>query len=237
MGGHPGGRADLGHLARFEDDKAIGEDDGVDRVVGDEQAGAVEGGEVAAQLGPHLDPGAGVQRGERLVEQQQPWAGGQRPRQGHPLRLPTRQRSRLGASVLAQAEALEPAVRLGPSRILRSSPRPQTEGDVVERGQAREQEVVLEDDADRSLRRGYEDIGVRVVQDDPVERDVARVEGLQPGDAPQGCGLASTIGPEQRDHLAVVDSQLGVEVELAQADLDVGVQHLGSGRQPAVAER
>ena len=50
-----------------------------------------------AELPPDLQLGPGVKGGQRLVEQEQPGVGGQRPGERHPLRLPAAERSRFGA--------------------------------------------------------------------------------------------------------------------------------------------
>ena len=55
--------------------------------MGDQHDRPGEVGEVRAQEGAHVDPGAGVERGHRLVEQQHLGLGGERPGQRHPLRL------------------------------------------------------------------------------------------------------------------------------------------------------
>ena len=227
----------MGHSAGFDDDEAVGEDDRVDRIVGDEQPGAGEGGEVAAQLGPHLHSGTGIQSSERLVEQQQPRSGGERAGQSDPLRLPARQGARLGAGVFAQSETIEPAASLGPGLGLGVTTGPQAEGDVVQGGQTRKEEVVLEHHTDGAFGRGDEHVGAGVVEDSPIQHDASGVDRMKACDGAQRSGLAGTVRAQQRDHLAVVDRELEFEVELPEADLDVGAQHSGSGREPAVAER
>ena len=107
-GGDLGERAGLHDPAGFEDHHPVGEGVGVDGVVGDEEADAVERGEVAAQVAAHVAAGAGVEGGQRLVEQQQPRLGGQRPGQRDPLRLPARQGSGSVAGVVGEPDALEP---------------------------------------------------------------------------------------------------------------------------------
>ena len=80
----------------------------VQRVVGDQDGGAVEVGQVAAQLGADLQPGVGVERGQRLVQQQQARVDGQGAGQGDPLGLAAGQLPGLGGGVLGQADALQP---------------------------------------------------------------------------------------------------------------------------------
>ena len=107
-GGDVGERAGLDDAARFEDDDAVGEGVGVDGVVGDEEADAVERGEVAAQVAADVAAGAGVEGGERLVEQQQAGLGGQGAGQGDALGLAAGQGAGPVAGVVGEPDALEP---------------------------------------------------------------------------------------------------------------------------------
>jgi hypothetical protein len=45
------------------------------------------------------------------------------------------------------------------------------------------------------------------VDPNAVEVDLARVWVDEPTDGPQGRGLSGAVGPEERDHLALVDVQ------------------------------
>ena len=71
----------------LEDDDAVGEGVGVDRIVGDEEADPVEGGEVAAQVAANVAASTGIEGGEGLIEQEQAWLGRQGAGQGDALRL------------------------------------------------------------------------------------------------------------------------------------------------------
>ncbi len=95
-------------LPCFEDDDAVGEGVGVDGVVGDEEADAVERGEVAAQVAADVAAGAGVEGGERFVEQQQAGLGGQGPGQGDALGLAAGQGAGPVVGVVGEPDALEP---------------------------------------------------------------------------------------------------------------------------------
>jgi len=64
--------------AVLDDDKPIGHDHRLERVVGDEQRRAGEGSEVPPEFGAYLQLGPRIERGERFVEQQQPRVGSQR---------------------------------------------------------------------------------------------------------------------------------------------------------------
>ena len=127
----------------LDDDQAVGEHHRVERVVRDEQGAAVEVDEVAAQVGADLHPGAGVERGQGLVEQQQPRSGRQGTRERHPLSLPTRECSRLHPGQVRQAHPVEPDARLGTRLSARGAGGPQAERDVLQGRQEREEQVVL----------------------------------------------------------------------------------------------
>jgi hypothetical protein len=66
----------------------------------------------------------------------------------------------------------------------------------------REQQEVLEHHADVArVGRQPRDVA-------SADQDVAGIGRLEPGDHPQQRGLARTAGPEQREELVLVDSQL-----------------------------
>ena len=92
MSGDLGNRSDLDDLAGVEDRYSIGERVGVDGIVGDQQPHPVERLEMSSQVVANTDSGSGIQRRERLVEEQHLWVGRQCSRQCDPLRLTTRQR-------------------------------------------------------------------------------------------------------------------------------------------------
>ena len=144
-----------------------------------------------AQLEPqrHRDPD--VEGGQRLVEQQQPGLGGQRPGDRDPLRL-------------AAGQLRGPAVGRGrstPSRASQSRGRPlgvpaggsaaaRAERDVVQRAQVREQQVAP---GRPSRRRGAgprRPARRRAVPGLAVADDPALVERHEPGERPQQRGLA-----------------------------------------------
>ena len=96
-----------------EHDDAVREDDRLVDVVRDEQhRRLVHGAEVPDQL-THLDAGQRVERGERLVEQEQLWLSHQGPGERDPLRLPARERRRPCLLPLAQPDLVERGTRRG----------------------------------------------------------------------------------------------------------------------------
>ena len=136
---------------------------------------------------------------------------GQRPGQRDPLRLPAGQlpglalrRASASPTRSSQSRGLRPRAR-------RSSPAAaRAERDVVQRGQVREQQVVLEHHADRPVARAATNdravAGRRAVS--PVEARRGRaVSGMQPGQRAQRGGLAGAVRAEQRHHLARRDAQ------------------------------
>ena len=87
-GGAPGDlgrRALLHHAPVLEHEQPVGQHERLEGVVGDEQARPGEVGEVALELGLHVEAGAGVEGRERLVEQQQRRVAGERPGERDPL--------------------------------------------------------------------------------------------------------------------------------------------------------
>ena len=108
---------------RFEDDDAVGEGVGVDGVVGDEEADAVERGEVAAQVAADVAAGAGVEGGERFVEEQQAGLGGQGAGEGDALGLPAGQGAGPVAGVVGEPDALEPVAGSWLGRPVLATPR------------------------------------------------------------------------------------------------------------------
>ena len=177
----------------------LGQGDGLHRVVGHQEADAVVAVELAAQLPAGLEAGAGVEGGQGLVEQQQPGLGGQRPGQGDPLGLAAGQLLRLaGPRSSPRPTRSSHSAGPGPGLGLRHAPAAQPEGDVLEGGEVREEEVVLEHDAHRPGLGRDVLAGGRVVEDPPVEHHPALVGRQQPGQDPQQRGLAGAVGPEQR---------------------------------------
>ncbi len=218
--------AGLGDMPPLDDDEAVGEDERVHRVVRDEESGALKRGEVAAELGTDLDAGAGVEGGEGLVEEQQSGVRGERTGEGDTLGLAAGEGAGLGVGLLGEGEPLEPFTcpAAGAGLVLASGAEP--EGDVVERAEPGEEQVVLEHDADGAFGGGDEHVGGGVVEHGAVELDAAVVERLEAGDDAQRGGLAGAVGPEQRDDLAVADVEVDVEPEVAELDLDGRVEHV-----------
>ena len=217
----------------FEDDDAVGEGVGVDGVVGDEEADAVEGGEVAAQVAADVAAGAGVEGGERFVEQQQAGFGGQGAGQGDALGLAAGEGAGPVVGVVGEPDPCEPGGGAGSGVRFGDAAGAEAEGDVLEGGEVGEQEVVLEDDGDGSAFGADEGVGGGVVEWFAVELDAAAVDRQQSGEAAEQGALAGTVGSEHGDGLAALGGEVDVETERAEGADDPGVEgHAVGGRPP-----
>ncbi len=186
--------------------------------MGDQHGDRLELGQVAAEPGADLQAGTGVQGRQRFVQEQQPGAGGQGAGEGHALGLAAGQASRFGARVGRQAHPLQPRRRVGAGLRLADALAAGAEGDVVQGGQVGEEEVVLEDDADRPGLRG------RVGQGSAVQVEVTVGEGGETGEGAQGGGLAGAVGAQQGEDVSGGGSQGHVQAEGASVDHEVGVE-------------
>jgi hypothetical protein len=200
------GRADLFEAAAVEDRHPVGEFERLLLVVGDEQGGVaravVDFAQPAAQVAAHL----GVERAERLVEQQHPGLDGESAGQRHPLALAAR---KLGGAALTEAAELhkveqvpDTAVDLARLRPLAARPHPQPVGDVVGHGHVAEQGVVLEHEADATAAHRNAR-GVLV-----AEQDAAGARRLQAGDQAQKGRLARAGRTQQRHQLAGMNREI-----------------------------
>lgn len=153
MAGDVGRGALLNDPAVLHDDQPVGQHHGVQRVVRDQDGDGLELGEMPTELGADLQTGAGVQRCKWLVQEQQAGAGGQGTGQGDTLGLAAGQLARLGAAVVREPQAVEPLGGLCAGLRLGGAVTAWSEGHVVQGRQVGEEQVVLEDDADRACLR------------------------------------------------------------------------------------
>ena len=156
----------------------------------------VEAIEVLPQLGPHLHRGAGVQGGERLVEQQQLGAGGESADQRDPLGLPAGQRPGPARRLGGQPDRLQPARGLRPGDAAGPSPRARRPNATFSSArQVVEQQVVLEDHADRAFaRRAGTASAVRPRRRRPGG-SARRSSGSSPASARSAVVLPAPLGP------------------------------------------
>ncbi len=154
----------------------------------------------------------GVQRAERLVEQQHGRVEHQRPGQGHPLLLPAGQLAGPALGERAEMDQVDGLPHPGLQLLLGQLPVTQAEGHIVEHGEKREQRVALEHRVDVPL-VGRNHRHVDVVEQYPAGRRL-----LEPGDQPQRGRLAAARGTEQREELPAGHGQVDlVDGELNEA--------------------
>ncbi len=151
----------------------------------------VQASQPAAQLLAHL----GVERAERLIEQQHPWFYRQRARQGDALALAAGELVRVAVRLPVELHQFQqfahPAPDLGVGRAFAARPHAQAEGDVFEYGHMAEQRVVLEHKADAAPLH----LGIGGVL--AIEQDLPAVRKLQACNHPQERGLARAGRAEQ----------------------------------------
>ena len=134
-------RALLDHPALLDHHDPVREQECVEHVVGHDDRGAV-----GQHLAQHLAYGGrdgDVERGHRLVEKQQPWVRREGSGNRDPLRLPSRELRGPAVGVRRGVDLAQPVLRdrARLAACLTRAARP--EGDVVERGQVREQQRLL----------------------------------------------------------------------------------------------
>ena len=191
-------------MARQQQD-AVGEIDRLFEVVRDQHRRGAGLHEDALQLLAHEQRHLVVERGERLVEEQDLRLDHQRAHDRDELLLAARHLVGIAVEVELDAETRDQlldaraALRLGDLHQL------QRIGDVVEGAQPGKQRlaVVLEHVAELDLRQQH-----------AVEQDLAGIDRDQPGDHVDQRALAAAVRPEHRDQLAARN----VEVELVVDD-------------------
>src|SRR6476469_3269586 len=108
---------------------------------------------MGAQLATDRAAGALVQRGQRLVEEQEARIGDRCPCQRNSLRLTTGEFAGLGVRTVGKPDLFERR-RGGPTgRVAIDATAAKAERNVLEHAEVREEQVVLEDHADRSTFR------------------------------------------------------------------------------------
>ena len=101
---HVADRSDLTHAAADDYGDAVAHRQRLGAIVRHENRRRAGREQQGADVPPQTQPGRRIERGERLVEQQQPRTGCERPRQRDPLRLPARQRARVAILKIRNTE-------------------------------------------------------------------------------------------------------------------------------------
>ena len=202
------GRADLLDAALVHHHHPVGDFQRLFLIVGDEDRGHVDLVMQRAQPLPQLLAHLGVERAERLVEQQDARLDRERAGQRDALALAAGQLARVAAGQPVELhqiqQFLDPRADRGLVLADRARLHPQAERDVLEHRHVAEQRVMLKHEADMALAGA---VRQRVLA---VERNLAGVGPVQPGDDPQQRGLARARRPEQRQQLAIGDLEVDI---------------------------
>ena len=190
--------------ALMHDDHGVGDLHRLLLVVRDDHRRHVHLVVQAAQPLAQVLADAGVERAERLVQQQHLGLDGQCAGQRHALPLAARELRRVAVAQALQVDQVDqlghPVLDLG----LRPAPDLQAERDVLGDGHVLERRIVLEHEADAPLVRGQRG------HVPAAQADGAGVGLLEPSDHPQQRGLAAAAGAEQRGQRAVGDLERDV---------------------------
>ena len=169
---------------------------------------ALQGADLFAQR----DADLGVERGERLVEQQDLRLDGERAGEGDALLLAARELIGIAVGELRQLDELEHLLDAGIDLGGAAMRHLEAEGDVVAHRHVGEQRIGLEHHADLALMR------LQVGHVLAIDADRAARRGLEAGDHAQDRRLAAAGRAEQGQ-------------ELASLDLEVGALHRGVGAE------
>src|SRR5262249_14559926 len=171
-----------------------------------------------------FEPRGRVERRQGLVKQQESRGDGERAGQRDALRLAPGERARPGIRLLFETEFLQPDQGL-PARLPPAdTPRTQAEGYVFHSAQVGEQQIVLEDDGDRTALGRQPNTAGDVFEDLAVELDPSGIQRLKTCQRAQQRRLAGAVGTEQAHNLSLGDHELNVKLETAEHQLDVGPQ-------------
>ena len=200
------GRADLLDAALIHHHHAIGDFERLFLVVGDEDGGDVDllmqRTQPLTQFLTHL----GIQRAERLVEQQDTRRDRQRPRERNALALAARQLAGVTSSQPIKLHQIEQFLDARADRCViladRAGLHAQAERDILEHRHVTEQRVMLEHESHLTL-AGAADKRVFA-----VERNLAEVWPIEACNDPQQRGLARTRRAEQRQQFAIADLEI-----------------------------
>src|SRR5216684_3445616 len=189
--GHITWRACLHHRAALYHDELVRQRHRLERIVGHEQAHAMKGRELPAQLAAHFRADGNVESRQRLVEQQELRLGRERAQKSDALRLPAGQRSGQSVRSISEAGFVEPPTSNG-GRV-RPALSAQAKGDVLDRAQVRKEDMVLEHEAGSPALWGYVNPTRAVVEDLAVESHSA-FHLIQARQRSQQGGLSRSVG-------------------------------------------
>ena len=164
--------------------------------MGDEQHGLAALLPDAQQLGLHDLAGLRVERGERLVHQQDFRIDRERAREVDALAHAAGKLARIVVLEAFEPDELEQVERALALRGADAAGDLGADQRIGEHGAPRQQAVVLEHEAA---------VAARAAHDAAVEQHLARARRLEPGDDAQERGLAAARRPDHRDEAAALD--------------------------------
>src|SRR6266571_3075512 len=176
-------RAALAHSSCFEDDHMIAERERLDAIVGHQYRRHSQLNEPMPELPPQMVSGGSIERGKRLVEQEQTRPADQRARKRNALLLPSGQLPRVAILETGQPEQRRDLLDALPP--LRRRDLAQAVADVLGYTQMGEEGVILEQVADPATLRREKNTTRGVAPDFVAETDGAALRFLQPRQASQ----------------------------------------------------
>jgi hypothetical protein len=209
------GRADLDDAAVLHHRDAVGQRERLLLVVRDVDGGEPESLLQLAQVAAQAMAQAGVEVGQRLVEQHDRRLHHDAAGERDALHLATREQARAAVGEVLEPHELERLHHASTGLDLRGPLHGERERDVLEHGHVRPDRIGLEHHADVALVRRAVHALAGVEEHVVADRDAARGGRLEPGDAAHRAGLAAAGLPEQHHRLALAD----VEVEIAYGDI------------------
>ena len=228
------GRPDLRHATVLQEHQPVGERRGLDRVVRHEHANAGEPRRAPRGSRSRTRARAPTSSAESGSSSSSS-AGSATSARASATRCaspPERSRGRAPArSATPEPLEQEPGAvaSLGP----RHAARAERERDVLERRQVREQQQVLEHDADRPLARAGRATPLAASSsDETVEHDRALARRQQPGDRRDERRLAGAVRPEEGDRLAGLGLERGADRRTPRARRATSTRRLIGGTGP-----
>ena len=175
-----------------------------------------------------------IQCRHRFVQEEQLRLRRQRAGQRHPLSLPTGELGGLAVPQLPEPEPMQPLVgdpcRLAPG----GTPAARSERDVLCRAEVGEEPRLLSEHRDPASVRGEPLPGSGGAEQRPVAQlSVTAGRSQEPGQHLQHCGLARTVGAQDRQVLAVGDLERHLDIAGGQLEVQTQAHRLLVLRAPA----
>ena len=198
--------------AVVDDDDAVGQQERVQRVVGDQDHGSVR--EHAAQGLPQGRGDGDVEGSHRLVQEQQLRVRGEGARDRGSLGLSPGELTRLPVRQGFDADLTEPVLGRLAGGMSAGAGASGAEGDVVEDAQVGEEKGLLGQQRDVAVVRGHVQVAFGAAgagEGAAVEHDSAAVGSQQSGGDGEDGGLPGSVGAEEGYRLTVSDVERDVD--------------------------